>query len=365
MRMIGESDIEDIARGAALLGSGGGGDPYVGRLTAQAAIRECGPVTLLDVDEVPEDACVVSVASVGAPTVLTEKGCGYGEYRRLIEVTERYGGKKVFAIMPVEAGGVNSMLPIAAAARLGLPMVDADGMSRAFPEIQMVTFTIGGISATPIVYVDEKGNLGIIETITNKWAEKLCRAGTSVMGGSVICTEFMVTGEQLRTYGARGTVTESQRLGEAIRRVKDCGPGQTPEGNFLQFTGGSRIFSGKIADVVRETHDGFNWGHVMLEGIGQDKGRAARVDFQNENICAVVDGQIRATAPDLISLVDRETFTPVPTDAVKYGKRVLVAGLPCFHLWRTPKGLDIVGPRVFGIDADYVPVEQLCAPSRA
>ena len=48
--------------------------------------------------------------------------------------------------MPMEAGGVNSMLPIAAAARLGLPMVDCDGMGRAFPELQMVTFTIGGVS---------------------------------------------------------------------------------------------------------------------------------------------------------------------------------------------------------------------------
>ena len=45
--------------------------------------------------------------------------------------------------MPMEAGGVNSMLPIAAA-RLGLPMVDCDGMGRAFPELPMVTFTIGG-----------------------------------------------------------------------------------------------------------------------------------------------------------------------------------------------------------------------------
>ena len=52
--------------------------------------------------------------------------------------------------LPIEAGGVNSMLPIAAAARLNLPLVDVDGMGRAFPELQMVTFTIGGLSATPM-----------------------------------------------------------------------------------------------------------------------------------------------------------------------------------------------------------------------
>ena len=65
--------------------------------------------------------------------------------------------------MPMEAGGVNSMLPIAAAARLGLPLVDCDGMGRAFPELQMVTFTIGGVSATPMALTDEKGNSVIFQ----------------------------------------------------------------------------------------------------------------------------------------------------------------------------------------------------------
>ena len=63
------------------------------------------------------------------------------------------------------------MLPIAASARLGIPMVDADGMGRAFPELQMVTFTIGGVKATPMALTDEKGNCVIFDTITNKWTE--------------------------------------------------------------------------------------------------------------------------------------------------------------------------------------------------
>lgn len=70
---------------------------------------------------------------------------------------------------------MNSMLPIAAAARLGLPLVDADGMGRAFPELQMVTFTMAGVSATPMALVDEKGNSAIFNTITNKWTEELAR----------------------------------------------------------------------------------------------------------------------------------------------------------------------------------------------
>ena len=70
------------------------------------------------------------------------------------------------------------------------------------------------------------------------------------------------------------------------------------------------------------------------------------------------DGKILATAPDLICLVDTETFIPVTTDGLKYGKRVLVVGLKCYPMWRTPKGIELVGPRYFGIDADYIPVEE-------
>ena len=44
----------------------------------------------------------------------------------------------------------------------------------------------------------------------------------------------------------------------------------------------------------------------------------------------------------------------------EYGKRVLVVGLPCYHLWRTEKGIELVGPRYFGLNTDYVPVEERC-----
>ena len=82
------------------------------------------------------------------------------------------------------------------------------------------------------------------------------------------------------------------------------------------------------------------------------------MEFQNENLIASVEGKPVATVPDLICLVDTETFIPVTTDALKYGKRVLVVGLKCFDLWRTPKGLELVGPRYFGYDIDYIPVEE-------
>ena len=359
MRKIGIPEIEDIALGAALLGAGGGGDPYVGKLIAIGAVQECGPVTILDPDEVPDDALVVPIAMMGAPTVLCEKAIGGEEYNTLYETVSAFYGKPIYAFMPIEAGGVNSMLPIAAAARLGLPLVDCDGMGRAFPELQMVTFTIGGGSATPMAMVDEKGNSCIFRTVTNKWTEEMARAVTMACGGSVSVSLYAMEGRFMKEYGVHGIVTRSETLGSAIRKVKEVSD-KTPEEAFLEITEGYKLFQGKICDVLRDVRNGFNFGKVLLDGIGDDKGRSAYVEFQNENLTAVVDGKLLATTPDLICLVDIETFIPVPTDALKYGKRVMVVGLKCFPLWRTEAGLKLVGPRYFGVDTDYIPLEERC-----
>lgn len=360
MRKIGIDDVEDIALGASLLGAGGGGDPYTGRLMAISAIKKYGEVDLITVDEVPDDALIVPIAMMGAPTILAEKGVGKSEFDRLVNMLERYFGRKIYATMPAEAGGVNSLVPVAAAAQLGIPLVDADSMGRAFPELQMSTFTIGGASASPMAWADEKGNTGIMDTANNKWTEDIGRAITLTCGGNITIALFPVFAKMLKEYGVHGIVTRAQQLGRAIRNVKNIEGDMTPREHFLKFSGAYPLFAGKITDVLRETRGAFNFGKVVLAGIDDDRGGEAFVEFQNENLRCVANGKTLATTPDLICLVDIETFQPVPTDALKYGKRVLVVGLECFHLWRTQSGLDLVGPRYFGIDADYIPVEERC-----
>ena len=328
MRKIGIQEIEDIALGAALLGAGGGGDPYIGKLTAIGAVKECGEVELIGADEVPEGAFIMPAASMGAPTILAEKGVGANEFAKLFDMVSRYYGKPIYATMPIEA-----------------------------------TFTIGGASATPMAFIDEKGNSGILDTITNKWTEDIARAATMTCGGTLTIALFCMDADTCKNYGVHGIVTRSEELGRAIRTAKDeaAAAGLSPEEFFLKFTGGHKLFKGKISDVLRETRGAFNFGKVMLEGIADDKGSQAFVEFQNENLSCTVDGEIVATVPDLICLVDPDTFIPVPTDALKYGKRVLVVGLECFDMWRTSAGLDLVGPRYFGIDTDYIPVEERSA----
>jgi DUF917 family protein len=119
---------------AAPFSDGGGGDPYVGKLMAQQAIKQYGPVNLVDIDELPDDALVVPVCMMGAPTVMTEKLPQGEELINAFRALEQLLGRKIDAVLCGEAGGVNSTTPfVVAVAMAGLPLVDGDGMGRAYP----------------------------------------------------------------------------------------------------------------------------------------------------------------------------------------------------------------------------------------
>lgn len=347
--------IEDIAVGAAILGTGGGGDPYIGKLMAQQAANEYGPARLIDLDDVPDQEWIVPVAMMGAPTVIVEKIPSGDEALKAFQALERYLGAKAYATMSIEAGGINSTIPIAVAAALDLPLVDADGMGRAFPEIQMVTPTLYGISATPMVMVDEKGNSLILNTISNRWTEKLSRAATVQMGGSAIIALYAMKGWQAKEALVKGSISLEAMLGRAVRLAHQ--EKRDPIEAILSTARGFKLFEGKISDVERKTEKGFARGEAQIEGIEKYKNRALKIHFQNENLVAVLDGSAVATVPDLISILDKESGLPITTEGLKYGSRVVVIGIPCSEKWRSEEGIKLVGPRYFGYDLDYIPIE--------
>lgn len=358
MRYLDKEAIENIAIGAAFLGTGGGGDPYIGKLMALSAIEKNGPVRLYTVDEVEDEDFFIPAAMMGAPSVLVEKFPRGDEFVKVFQKLANYLGKdKIAGTYPMEAGGVNSMIPIVVAAQLNLPLIDCDGMGRAFPELQMVTFHLDGIPATPMAITDEKGNIGIFETIDNKWTERIARAATVEMGASSLVSLYPTTGAQIKKSGVHNIITLSENIG-AIISLKDRDPNEKLE-ELLNLVSGYELFQGKIIDVIRETKGGFNLGKMALEGIAENKNENMKVHFQNENLIAEKDGQVVAMTPDLLCLVDYETLLPVTTESLKYGKRVRVLGLPAHEKWRTEKGIETAGPKYFGYDYDYVPIEEL------
>ncbi len=357
MDRIDEQDVDFIAVGAAVLGSGGGGDPYVGKLMAKQAVREHGPVRLIGVEEVPDDELIIPSAMMGAPAVMLEKLPNGSEPELAFRALEKHLDRTAYGVISIEAGGLNSCIPIYTAARLGLPLVDADGMGRAFPELQMVTFSVAGVPSTPMVLCDEKGNRMILETVSNQWSEVLARTATVAMGLSSMLSIYCVDGRTLGQSAVRGTLSLAAEIGKRV--LQSNRSEEDPVAGILRVTGGFRLFVGKITDVTRDLTTGFVRGRVLIEGTDEDRGSAFEIDFQNENLLARRDGQPAAVTPDLITVLDRESAFPITTEGLRYGQRVVVIGMPCDRFWRTEEGLAHVGPRYFQYDIDYTPVEEL------
>lgn len=359
MNSITEEVIEDIALGATVLGTGGGGDPHIGKLVAKQAVTEHGSVEFISPETLADDALVVPVAQMGAPTVSVEKPPSGTELLRSVARIEAELGREATAIMPIECGGINSTFPIAVAAQRGLPLVDADGMGRAFPELHHETFNIYGVSGTPAAVSDAHGNVCTFETEDNESLEWLARGVTVRMGGTGYLADYPMNGTEVTETAIPGTMSLARDLGQAIR---------TADGNAIKaiqavtaesIYGKARVlFDGKISDVKRRTEQGFVIGHVDLHGIGPDDGQSMSIEFQNENLAAQIDGSYVATVPDLITVLDRETAEPVPTERLRYGARVRVLGIKTPPIMRTSQALAVWGPRTFGIKTDYEPLAE-------
>lgn len=363
MKHLTYKDIDYLAIGAAVLGSGGGGDPYLGKLMAQAAIMENGEVPLLEVDDVPDDKLIIPSAMMGAPAVMLEKLPNGQEPEKALRAVASFFEQEVYGIISIEAGGINSCIPVYTAARLGLPLIDCDGMGRAFPEIPMVTFSIGGVEASPMVCCDEKGNKVVIESIDNAWVETLSRTVTVAYGLSSFIGLYVMDGRTLKKFAVRGTISLAMEIGTRILESKQRKVSAVD--SILELTGGYRLFEGKVIDVQRELSTGFVRGKAVLEGIDGDRGSTATLEFQNEYLVAFREGMPVAMVPDLITTLDRETGSPITTEHMRYGQRVVIIGMPCAPIWRTEAGLAQVGPRYFKYDIEYVPIEQLAGGNRS
>lgn len=348
---IGE-DCSALARGAAVLGTGGGGEPYIGRLLAEAAVREHGPVPVVQVEDLPDDAVVLNVAMIGAPTVMVEKLPSGAQFAEAIRSLATHLGVTPTHVACIEVGGVNSTSPIVAAAELGLPLVDGDGMGRAFPEVQMVLPTLSGISATPMALADEKGNTAVFDTVDNRWAERLARTATVEMGCSAITAQYAMSGAELKQSYVRGSLSLSVAIGEALVAARTAN--EDPVDAVAAVLGGTVVFEGKVADVERKTVTGFARGTARIAGSGSDTGLEAVLRFQNEHLLVEVAGSVRTTTPDLIVTLDAETGEPITTEGLRFGARVRIVTAPADPRWHTPAGLALAGPRYFGYDTPAV-----------
>lgn len=356
--------VDDLARGAAILGTGGGGDPYIGALMLRQALQDGHRVELVDVESLRDDDFAVPFGMMGAPTVIVEKIPNGAEMSAALRTIERYVGERAKAIMCAEIGGLNALLPLVLGARCGLPVVDGDGMGRAFPQLQMTTYHIFGVPAGPLIMADEYSNSVLIASSSAHEVERLGRNVVVAMGGSTSICLYPMHGRDAKRSVVRGTLSLALGLGRTLREARSAS--NDPFASLLAYLRSTPyyqhcrvLFEGKTVDLLRETTGGLALGSVIIEGTGSCLGRRCSIQFQNEHLIARDGERVLAIVPDLIAVLDAATAEPITTEGLKYGQRVAVVGISAAPIMRSPEALAVFGPQAFGLVEPFVPLEHI------
>jgi len=357
LREVSADELELLATGAWVLGAGGGGSPYFSWLNLRKLYRQGRQVRLLDPMGLSDDDRVAVVSSMGAPLVMQERLIDAALAAKPVRMMEQFTGRKFDAIMAVEVGGSNALQPFLAGALLDLPVVDADAMGRAFPEAQMTSFAIHDLSMFPLTLADIRDNEVVIARAASwKWMERLSRKVTTEVGSIAFTCKAPRNGKEIKHCAILHTVSKAIRIGQTIhearRRHLD------PIEELLKAEGGKLLFTGKVADLVRRTTEGFLRGTARLEGLENFAGHSAELLFQNEFSIGLIDDVPRVMTPDIICTMDSESGEAIGTESLRYGQRVTIIGLPAPPIMLTPKGLELVGPKAFGYDLRFRSVFQ-------
>jgi DUF917 family protein len=358
-----KQDVRDMARGAAMLGVGGGGDPYVGQLMLQQEVLKGNYPRVIKASELADDARVVSVCGIGSPPVLVEHLLSSRLLSKLMDRMEDYLGYKIDALISAEIGGLNSVMTLGVAAQRGVPLVDADGMGRAFPKLEMVTFSVYGCAASPVIIMDELGNTSIVHARNDATAEHMCRAISSSLGAMVYSSLYPMTGKQVKDFAVHDTISLCYSIGRCIRESREELDSpfdgliallhRPEEGKQCKI-----LFDGKIVDLKHEIRDAWHFGTITMEAHGDSKDVMV-VEMQNEYLAARLNGKTVAIVPDLICILDTESAEPITGESLKYGQRVKVLGLSASPIMRRPECLAVFGPGAFGYKEPFQPIEML------
>jgi DUF917 family protein len=353
------ANIEAFALGCAILGGGGGGDTATGLAMARYAIDSAGPVDVVALGALAPDALVMPCGLIGSPTVAQERIWSGAEGARLAEAVARLHGAPVDVLMCYEIAGANGLLPVLWAARLGIPLLDADGMGRAFPEMQQQAMHVAGVPASPLVLTAGRDDDIVVHAGDNLGAERLARSCAATLGGTCAGALYVMPGRVAKTATIAGSVSRAVAVGR-VMRARHSGWSAA----LADEAGGQVLIEGRVVELEWNGGAGFTRGHAVVEGTYGHGPRRLRLELQNEVLAALEDGEVLATVPDIIAVLGLVNGRPVGTERLQYGSRVGVVAVPAPEVWRSPEGLAVVGPRTFGYDLDYRPVDPSPAAAR-
>lgn len=346
--------MDDVIRGAALLGAGGGGSPENAAEIADDAFGDVERVELVGPTEVPDETRAVVTGGMGSPE--QSKGPQAREELFAVERLEATLDEEFGFLLPFEIGAGNVARPFRAAAATGRPVVDGDGAGRAVPELQMATYNLAGISIAPFALSAADRNAAVLYPNDTNAGERMSRALTVEFGGSAGFACYPMDGRRVQETVVAGTVSKARAVGETLRTAHVAG--DDPVRAVVEHLDGALLARGTVATVATETRDGFDFAEVTLRDTAT--GGEVRVGVKNENMVAWRDDELLAVAPDLICWVtpDGAALTNVDVEA---GTDVALVGAPAPAELRTGAAIALFEPilEALGHDGGYVSLAEL------
>jgi hypothetical protein len=372
------ADIADFIRGLTLLGTGGGGRPEAGFAALQPLVTHGQRVTWRAVEDIADDAHVCALSGVGSiapvPPLSVEERLALGypatphsdqPMVRALRALEEATGRRVSAVFPIELGAGNTPTPIAAAAALGLDVIDGDCCGRAIPEMSQSSVARLGMPMLPAVFADPWGSVIVVREVESpallERIGKLLSLATKLPDMRAQCARaaFLMTGAEMKRAIVPGGMTRALQLGRAIDAAVQKGfcAGEAAAAAL----GGWVLFRGTVTSKVWESREGFMFGTTIIAGEGEDAGDTLELWFKNENHIARRNGVPWITSPDLLMLLHPETGEAWTNTQLPGGVRVAVIGAAADAASREDSALRLLGPAHYGHDIAYRAIEQVVA----
>jgi len=370
-------DIEDFVRGCTFMGTGGGGQPEAGVQSLKNEMDRGNTIKWVDAGTIGDDEWTICPFLMGSIAPVTERlkkemrffGLTkevYTQKEMLAEAVKAlaaYHRVKVGAVVPIELGGANTAGAIGAGISLGLSVVDGDYTGRAIPEAPQTTPYLAGKPMWPMASVDAYGNrVFITEAVSYGLAERLGKKISEAAFGLAGQSGFLIKGREMKEVVVPGTLTMCHNIGRTIRETRE--KGKDPVTEVTRMLGGWILLRGTVSKKEDEDRDGYYWGTHTFAGEGPFRGTELKIWFKNENHICWKDGQPFITSPDLLIVVDDETGEPYTNTKIVEGMKVAVICLKAVPLFRSEKGLDILGASHFGFDIPYRPAEEVLGVPR-
>ena len=353
-------EVECLVLGTSILGTGGGGDPKKGLEMLRRVIEAGKTIRIINIEEAPRDALIVVPYFVGsiAPGLKTKKPIKIKDpIKRAFEEMEKFLGKKIGAIVPSELGGENTAVALSIATELELPVINGDLLGRAAPELHQCTVHIFDIPMYPSVIITETGDVVIVKEYADiDDYESIARYISVLSGKFCAVVDTPMSYEQAEKAIVKGTLSLSLKLGEEVLNARSRG--EDPIKAVVEVLNGWKIFEGIVEKYEWRDERGFLRGEAIIRGIGKYEGHRVKSWIMNEHIMVWLDDKPLVMPPDLFMLL-KDDGEPITNTELREGMKVHAVAAKAPEVWRTAKGLKYFGPRRFGFNYDYIPVEEL------